>query len=93
MPAAVLLLAQACKSGIALLVLQSPVIDPDKEAAAAKPLEDGLGGHLFLLGSNSFLLPFSLGDTLAEEAKALAKGSSLLLAGTGGLLVGQRSRR
>jgi len=32
-------------------------------------------------------LPFSLGDTLAEEAKALAEGSSLLLAGTGGVLV------
>ncbi len=30
--------------------------------------------------------PLSLGDALAEEAKALAKDSSLLLAGTGGLL-------
>jgi S-adenosylhomocysteine hydrolase len=29
--------------------------------------------------------PFSLGDALAEEAKALAKGSSLLLAGMGGV--------
>jgi len=37
MPAAVLLVAQACKSGVALLVSQSPVIDPDKEAAAAEP--------------------------------------------------------
>ena len=37
MPAAVLLIAQACKSGVALLALQSPVIDPDKEAAAAEP--------------------------------------------------------
>ena len=37
MPAAVLLLAQACKSGVALLAPQSPVIDPDKEAAAAEP--------------------------------------------------------
>jgi len=37
----------------------------------------------------------SLGDALAEEAKAkaLAKGSSLLLAGMGGLLVGQRSQQ
>jgi hypothetical protein len=38
MPAAVLLVAQACKSGVALLASQSPVIDPDKEeAAAAEP--------------------------------------------------------
>jgi hypothetical protein len=37
MPAAVLLVAQACKSGVALLSLQSPVIDPDKEEAAAAP--------------------------------------------------------
>ena len=37
MHAAVLLVAQACKSGIALLVSQSPVIDPDKEEAAAEP--------------------------------------------------------
>ena len=37
MPAAVLLIAQACKSGVTLLASQSPVIDPDKEAAAAEP--------------------------------------------------------
>ena len=37
MHAAVLLVAQACKSGVALLVSQSPVIDPDKEEAAAEP--------------------------------------------------------
>ena len=37
MPAAVLLVAQACKSGVTLLASQSPVIDPDKEAAAAEP--------------------------------------------------------
>ncbi len=37
MHAAVLLLAQACNSSVALLVLQSPVIDPDKEEAAAEP--------------------------------------------------------
>jgi hypothetical protein len=37
MPAAVLLVAQACKSGDALLASQSPVIDPDKEKAAAEP--------------------------------------------------------
>jgi hypothetical protein len=36
-PAAVLLIAQACKSGVTLLASQSPVIDPDKEAAAAEP--------------------------------------------------------
>jgi hypothetical protein len=35
--AAVLLVAQACKSGVALLGLQSPVIDPDKEEAAVEP--------------------------------------------------------
>ena len=37
MHAAVLLVAQACKSGIALLASQNPVIDPDKEEAAAEP--------------------------------------------------------
>ena len=37
MPAAVLLVAQACKSGVALLLSQSPVIDPDKEEVAAEP--------------------------------------------------------
>jgi hypothetical protein len=37
MPAAVLLVAQACKSGVALLASQSSVIDPDNEEAAAEP--------------------------------------------------------
>ncbi len=37
MHAAVLLTAQACKSGVKLLALQSPVIDPDKEEAVAEP--------------------------------------------------------
>jgi hypothetical protein len=37
MPAAVLLVAQVCKSGVALLASQSPVIDPDNEEAAAEP--------------------------------------------------------
>ena len=36
MHAAVLLVAQACKSGVALLVSQSSVIDPEKEEAAAE---------------------------------------------------------
>ena len=36
---------------------------------------------------SSLPLPFSLVDALAEEAKALAEGSSLLLAGTGGVLI------
>ncbi len=36
---------------------------------------------------SKFGQPFSLGNALAEEAKALAKGSSLLLAGMGGVLV------
>ena len=36
MYAAVLLVAQACKSGIALLASQSPVIDPDKKEAVAE---------------------------------------------------------
>ena len=56
MPAAVLLVAQACKSGVALLASQSPVIDPDKEEAAAEPYEDGSGGRLISLGSPSPLL-------------------------------------
>ena len=86
MPAAVLLVAQACKRGFVLLALQSPVIDPDKEAVVAEPYEDGSGGRLFLLGSK-FGRPLSLGNALAEEAKVLAKGSSLPLAGTSGLLV------
>jgi hypothetical protein len=56
MPAAVLLVAQACKSGVALLALQSPVIDPDNEEAAAEPYEDDSGSHLISLGSPSPLL-------------------------------------
>ena len=36
---------------------------------------------------SSLPLPFSFVDALAEEGKALAEGSSLLLAGTGGVLV------
>ena len=36
---------------------------------------------------SSLPLPISLGDALAEEATALAEGSSLLPAGTGGVLV------
>ena len=56
MPAAVLLVAQAGKSGVALLASQSPVIDPDKEEAAAEPYEDGSGGRLISLGSPSPLI-------------------------------------
>jgi hypothetical protein len=37
MHAAVLLVAQVCKSSVALLASQSPVIDPDKEEATAEP--------------------------------------------------------
>ena len=37
MHTAVLLVAQACKSSVALLVSQSLVIDPDKEEATAEP--------------------------------------------------------
>ncbi len=37
MHAAVLLVAQVCKSGVALLASQSPVTDPDKEEAVAEP--------------------------------------------------------
>ena len=37
MHAAVLLVAQVCKSGVALLASQSPVIDPDKEEVATEP--------------------------------------------------------
>jgi len=51
MPAAVLLVAQARKSGVMLLVSQSPAIDPDKEEAVVEPYEDGLGSRLFSLGS------------------------------------------
>ena len=78
MPAAVLLVAQARKSDVMLLVSQSPAIDPDKEEAAVEPYEDGLGSRLFSLGSK-FGRPLSLGDALADEAKALAKCSSLPL--------------
>jgi len=40
-----------------------------------------------LAKGSSLPLPFSVGDALAEEMKVLAEGSSLLLAGTGGMLV------
>jgi hypothetical protein len=42
-PAAVLLVAQACKGGLTLLAPRSLVDKPDVEGAAAKPQEDGSG--------------------------------------------------
>ncbi len=43
--AAVLLVSQTCKSGLPLLSPQSLAGEPDVEAAAAKPQEDGSGGR------------------------------------------------
>ena len=77
MHAAFLLVLHAGKCDL-MLLLQSPrglASEPGKEASAAEPQGDDSGGRLFSLGSK-FGLPFSLGDALAEEAKASAKGSS-----------------
>jgi hypothetical protein len=51
-PAAVLLVAQACEGGLTLLVPRSLADEPDVEAAAAKPQEDGSGcRHLSCMSS------------------------------------------
>ncbi len=73
--AAFLLVLHAGKCGLMLQSPQGLASEPGKEASAAEPQDDDSGGRLFSLGSK-FGLPFSLGDALAEEAKALAKGSS-----------------
>jgi hypothetical protein len=54
MPAAVLLVAQACKGGLTLLVPRSLVDEPVVEAAAAKPQEDGLGCRNLSCKSSAF---------------------------------------
>jgi hypothetical protein len=52
--AAVLLVLQTCKSGLALLSPRSLASKPDVEAAAAKPQEDGLGCRHLLCKSSTF---------------------------------------
>ncbi len=52
--AAVLLISQTCESALALLLLQSLAGEPDMEAAAAKPYEDGLGCHHLPCKSSTF---------------------------------------
>jgi hypothetical protein len=54
MQAAVLLLLQTCKSGLALLSPGSLVGEPDVEAVAAKPQEDGAGCPHLLCKSSAF---------------------------------------
>jgi len=58
MHAAVLLVVQACKSGVALLVSQSSVIDPEKEEAAAAEEVKALveGSSLLLAGAGGVLV-------------------------------------
>jgi hypothetical protein len=90
--AAFLLVLHAGKCG---LMLQSPrglASKPGKEASAMEPQEDDSGGRLFSLGSK-FGLPFSLGDALAEEAKALAKGSKIGCCSLSATLSLRRRRR
>jgi hypothetical protein len=92
MRAALLLVLHAGKCG---LMLQSPrglASKPGKEASAMEPQEDDSGGRLFSLGSK-FGLPFSLGDALAEEAKALAKGSKIGCCSLSATLSLRRRRR
>jgi hypothetical protein len=52
--AAVLLVSQTCKSGLALLSLRSLAGEPDVEVAAAKPQEDSLGCCHLLCKSSVF---------------------------------------
>jgi hypothetical protein len=84
-PAAVLLVAQACKGGLTLLAPRSLADEPDVEAAVAKPQEDGAGGRLFSCLGSAFGQPLVHGDTPGKEA--LGKKQPSLLAGTSGLLV------
>jgi hypothetical protein len=86
-PAAVLLVAQAqaCKGGLTLLAPQSLADEPDVEAAAAKPQEDGAGGRPFLCLGSTFGRPLVLGNAPGKEA--FGKKQPSLLAGTNGLLV------
>jgi hypothetical protein len=84
-PAAVLLVAQACKGGLTLLPPQSLADKPDVEAAAAKPQEDGAGGRPFLCLGSAFGRPLVLGDAPGKEAFGEKQPS--LLAGTSGLLI------
>ncbi len=53
--AAVLLVLQMCKSGLALLLPQSLAGKPDVEAAAAKPQEDGAGCPHLSCKSSAFV--------------------------------------
>jgi hypothetical protein len=48
MRTAVVLVPQTCEVGLTLQAPQSLAGEPDVEAAAAKPQEDGAGGHPFL---------------------------------------------
>ncbi len=52
--AAVLLVSQTCKSGLALLSPQSLAGKPDVEAAATKPQEDGAGCRHLSCKSSAF---------------------------------------
>jgi hypothetical protein len=52
--AAVLLVLQTCKSGLALLLPQSLAGKPDVEAAAAKPQKDSLGCRYLSSKSSAF---------------------------------------
>jgi hypothetical protein len=85
MPAAVLLIAQACKGGLTLLVPQSLADELDVEAAAAKPQEDGAGGRPFSCLGSAFGQPLVLGNAPGKEV--FGKKQPSLLAGTSGLLI------
>ncbi len=76
---------QACKGGLTLLAPRSLADEPDVEAAAAKPQDDGAGSRPFSCLGSAFGRPLVLGDALGKEA--FGKKQPSLLAGTSGLLV------
>jgi hypothetical protein len=61
------------------------VDEPDVEAAAAKPQEDGASGRPFSCLGSAFVRPLVLGNAPGKEA--FGKKQPSLLAGTSGLLV------
>jgi hypothetical protein len=66
--AAVLLVSQTCKSGLPLLSPQSLVGEPDVEAAAAKPQEDGSDGRPVSFLGAAFGQKLVRVDALEKEA-------------------------
>jgi hypothetical protein len=66
--ATVILVSQACKVGLMLQAPRSLAGEPDVEAAAAKPQEDGSGGRPFLFLGAAFGQTSVRVNALGKEA-------------------------